>query len=361
MTVHGTHLFVDLRRITENTRRIVEMCAQHEIEVIGVTKGFSAEPNIVSAMLAGGITKLADARLENVLRLRRHGFTQHITLLRIPMLSQAEDVVAACECSLNSEIEVISALSEAALKQGRCHDVILMIDVGDLREGVFPEEAAEMLRTVLPMKGVHVAGIGTNMGCYGGILPTKQNLSLLCEIAEDLEKIAGEPMEVISGGGTSSLMVVAAGEMPEAVNQIRVGEGILLGTDATFARPIPWLNQNTFILRAEIVELKSKPTVPIGERGAPAFAEAPIIEDHGTRLRAIVALGQQDVSPSGVIPSDPAIKILGASSDHMILDIEDCDRTYVVGDMIDLHLNYEGLLLACSSAYIPHMYLRGQL
>jgi predicted amino acid racemase len=334
------------------------MCGRHGVEVLGVTKGFSAEPNIVSAMLEGGITKLADARLKNVTRLRQHGFTQPITLLRIPMLSQADHVVALCDCSLNSEVEVIHALSEAALKQGRRHDIILMIDVGDLREGVFPEDAAGMLRSVLPMKGVRVAGVGTNMGCYGGILPTIQNLSLLCEIAKELEAIAGAPMEVISGGGTSSLMVTEAGEMPAAVNQIRVGEGILLGTDATFARSIPWLHQDTFILRAEIVELKSKPTVPIGTRGAPVFDDAPLLEDQGTRLRAIVALGQQDVPPGGISPFDPELRILGASSDHMILDIEDSARVYAVGDMIDLRLNYQGLLMACSSAYIPHVYRR---
>ena len=324
-----------------------------------MTKGVSAEEHIVSAILAGGITKLADARLENVFRLRRSGFRQPITLLRIPMLSQAELVTSACDCSLNSEPEVLRALSDAALSLGRLHEVILMIDVGDLREGVAPEDAPELLRRALPLKGVRVAGIGTNMGCYGGILPTEKNLTLLCQVAGELERVAGEPLDIISGGGTSSLMLTAAGQLPSGVNQIRVGEGILLGTDSTFSRSIPWLNQDTFILRAEIVELKRKPTVPIGERGAAVFSDAPAFEDQGIRRRAIVALGQQDVPPSGVIPVDPAIRVLGASSDHMILDIEDSEESYALGDMVDLRLNYQGLLMACSSAYIPHVYLCG--
>lgn len=360
MSVRGTHLVVDLERITENARSIRSVCAARGVKVLGVTKGVSAEEHIVSAILAGGITQLADARLENVRRLRKSGFQQPITLLRIPMLSQAEQVTAVCECSLNSEPEALKALSDAALALGKTHEVILMIDVGDLREGVFPEDAAELLRGALPLKGIRVVGIGTNMGCYGGILPTESNLTLLCEVAGELEHIAGEPLEIISGGGTSSLMLTAEGRMPKRVNQIRVGEGILLGTDSTFARSIPWLNQDTFILRAEIVELKRKPTVPIGERGAPAFADAPIFEDQGVRRRAIVALGQQDVPPSSVIPCDPAIRVLGASSDHMILDIEDSERNYSLGDMVDFHLNYQGMLMACSSAYIPHVYLRGE-
>lgn len=359
MSVRGTHLVVDLQRIKENAGKVRDVCLARGVEVLGVTKGVSAEEHIVSAILAGGITRLADARLENVIRLRRSGFRQPVTLLRIPMLSQAEQVTAVCDCSLNSEPETLRALSEAALARGKRHEVILMIDVGDLREGVAPEDAAELLRLALPLKGIRVAGIGTNMGCYGGILPTEENLTLLCRVAEELETLAGEPLEIISGGGTSSLMLIASGQMPARVNQIRVGEGILLGTDSTFSRPIPWLNQDTFILRAEIVELKRKPTVPIGERGAAVFSDAPEFADLGVRRRAIVALGQQDVPPGGIIPCDPAIRVLGASSDHTILDIEDSKEDYALGGMIDLRLNYQGMLMACSSAYIPHVYLSG--
>ena len=163
MSVRGTHLVVDLERITENARSIRSVCAARGVKVLGVTKGVSAEEHIVSAILAGGITQLADARLENVRRLRKSGFQQPITLLRIPMLSQAEQVTAVCDCSLNSEPEALKALSDAALAQGKTHEVILMIDVGDLREGVFPEDAAELLCSAMPLKGIRVVGIGTNM------------------------------------------------------------------------------------------------------------------------------------------------------------------------------------------------------
>jgi predicted amino acid racemase len=161
-------------------------------------------------------------------------------------------------------------------------------------------------------------------------------------------------MEVISGGGTSSLMVTEAGEMPAAVNQIRVGEGILLGTDATFARSIPWLHQDTFILRAEIVELKSKPTRCPSAHAARRSSTTPLC--WRTRGRASARSWRWDsrtFRPAGSVPFDPELRILGASSDHMILDIEDSARVYAVGDMIDLRLNYQGLLMACSSAYIP--------
>lgn len=355
----GTYLEIELGKISENARRVARLCAENGIEVLGVTKGFSAAPCIVRAIAEGGINKFADARLENVIRLRERGFEQNMTLLRIPMLSQAKKVVEFCDCSLNSELTVISALSDAALAAGKVHDVVLMIDVGDMREGIFPQEAARVMKKALGMQGINVLGVGTNMGCFGGILPTDKNLSLLCRVAAELEEIAGRKFDVISGGGTSSLMLVKHGKMPQGINQLRVGEGILLGTDTTHNSPIPWLEQNAFILRAEIVEIKSKPSLPYGEIGLDAFGNVPKFVDNGIRKRAIAAIGRQDVPLAGVIPADSGVKVLGASSDHMIFDIEDSEHNYSLGEHVELHLNYQGLMRACSSKYIRQEYISG--
>ena len=353
---HGTFLEIDLSKLRENSRKTAELCARHGIEVLGVTKGFSAIPEIVQAMADGGITKFADARLENVKMLRSRGFLQHMTLLRIPMLSQAEEVVFYTNASLNSELEVIRRLSEAAAAADRRHDVVLMIEVGDLREGLLPEDAAAVMRRALELPGIRMVGVGTNMGCYGGILPTEENLSALCRVARELQNVAGYEFDVVSGGGTSSLMLAASGQMPEGINQLRVGEGILLGTDTTHASDIPWLNQDAFVLHSEIIELKEKPSVPYGETGRDAFGNAPRFEDHGVRTRAIVALGRQDSPPAGLTPFDQGIHILGASSDHTILDIEDAARDYRVGDTVAFRLNYQGLLNLCSSKYVKRIY-----
>ena len=156
-----------------------------------------------------------------------------MTLLRIPRLSTVEKVVAFTDCSINSEYKVIKALSDKAVGRGIKHNIVLMIDVGDLREGVLPEDAAEAAENIVQLPGVTLSGIGTNMGCYGGILPTAHNLNLLLEIKADIERKAGIELEVVSGGGTSSLKLVEDGCMPKGINQLRIGEGILLGTDTT--------------------------------------------------------------------------------------------------------------------------------
>ncbi|MBQ4506580.1 MAG: alanine/ornithine racemase family PLP-dependent enzyme [Firmicutes bacterium] len=353
----GTHLTADLDKIRYNAAKTAELCRAHGIAPVAVTKGFAADPAIVRAIVDGGIEKLADARVENVRKLREAGFDNHMTLIRIPMLSQADEVVSLCECSLVSELRTMEALSEAALKQGKTHEVVLMIDVGDLREGVFPEEAPALMEAAMELPGICVAGVGSNVGCYGGVVPSEENIKALCDTAEELSSIAGHPLETVSGGATSALTMMAAGSLPKAVNQLRVGEGIILGTDSVNGIDIPWLKGDAFILRAEIIELSSKPTVPIGKRGSFHFGEKKEFTDRGIRRRAIVALGEQDVPASGVMPVDPDITILGASSDHMILDVEDSAGSFEVGGLIDLRLDYHGLLGAFTSGYIPKVYL----
>lgn len=357
----GTFLEIDLDKVRDNSRIIVEKCRPLDIEVLGVTKGFSAKPRIVKAMVQGGISTLADSRLENIMALRKKGFTQDITLLRIPRISAVKKVIAFTDYSVNSEYSVIRQLSDAALAESKKHKIVLMVDVGDLREGVLPEDAFVMTQRISMLKGVTLAGVGTNMGCYGGILPTMSNLNMLIDIADEIEKRAGIKLEIVSGGGTSSLRLIEEGKMPKGINQLRIGEGILLGTDTTHDNIIPWLHQDAFVLRAEVIEVKTKPSVPIGELGHDAFGNKPVFEDNGLRKRAIVSLGRQDVNVEGVFPLNTKMHVLGASSDHLIVDVTDADENIKVGGQISFKLNYQGLLFLSNSKYVKKVYIKGGL
>ena len=79
------------------------------------------------------------------------------------------------------------------------------------------------------------------------------------------------------------------------------------------------------LLEAQIIELKSKRSLPIGEIGVDAFGQRPYYEDRGIIRRAILAIGKQDTDPDSMISLDEKIDILGASSDHLILDVSKSD------------------------------------
>lgn len=354
-------LEIDLDKIKYNSIQVVKKCHQKGIAVLGVTKGFSAIHQIVSAMIEGGIDGLADARMENVIELRKKGFTLPITMLRLPRLSNVISVVQHTNTSINSEMTVIKALGKAAEKLKKIHQVILMVDVGDLREGILQENVLDIAKQISCVKGVKLSGVGTNMGCFGGILPSSDNLGVLVEMGSAVEKQLGVTLEIISGGGTSSLSLVENHQVPAGVNQLRIGEGILLGTDTTNNRKISWLYQDAFLLRAEVIEVNSKPTIPTGTIGRDAFGNIPEFVDIGIRKRAIVSMGKQDVNIDGINPIDEKIIILGASSDHLIVDITDSKKVIKVGDQIEFSLTYAGVLSVSDSKYVGKKFIGGTL
>ena len=353
-------LEINLDKIIKNTERVVTKCREQQIQVLGVTKGFSAIRQIVRAMIWGGIEGLADARMENIVELRKNDFCNPITLLRIPLLSNVYNVVKYADTSVNSEVSVIQALAAAALKIGQQHNIILMVDVGDLREGILQENVLETVAEIVNLRGINFVGLGTNMGCFGGILPSIHNLGLLVDLGLAVERLIGRKLEVISGGGTSTLLLVEENMVPAGINQLRIGEGILLGTDTTNNREIPWLYQDAFHLSAEVIEVKEKPSVPIGEIGKDAFGNTPQFLDEGIRKRAIVALGKQDVYIEGIFPLQESLKILGASSDHTIIDVTDFSNEVTVGDEIIFGLTYPGLLSASDSRFVEKRFKGGR-
>ena len=350
-----SRLEVDLNKIRHNTRAIVDICRPKGINVVGVTKGVSGMPEVARAMLDAGVCSLADARIRNVKRLREGGISSPIMMLRLPRISRTDSVVRLTDTSLNSEWHIFRSLARESVSQGRTHGVILMIDVGDLREGVLYTRAMHMLKRIFALKGIDFKGIGTNVGCYGGVIPTEKNMGMLADIARNIEQKFSIKLDVVSVGGTNCLALVESGKMPEEVNQIRVGEGILLGRDGS-GNILEGTYQDAFLLVAEIVEIKEKPSYPIGIIGKDAFGNTPVFKNRGIRRRALIALGKQDVRLSGLIPEDRGIKVLGGSSDYIILDISDSARGYKLGDEVVFRLLYQGLLSVATSPYVSQTF-----
>jgi ornithine racemase len=344
-------LEISLQKIRHNTETLVRMCRKSGIRVAGVTKAFCGNREVASAMVAGEIDALADSRLENLQRYK--DFKLPKLLLRLPMISQASEVVEIADISLNSELETIKALSREAILQDRVHRVILMFDLGDLREGII--DPAELLRTAqetTKLAGIRLAGIGTNLTCLGGVIPTQENLSKLVSLKRSIEEHLNTPINIVSGGNSSSLHLLAEGGMPPEINHLRLGESILLGRETAYGRSIHGLYDDSFLLVLEIIEVKEKPSLPIGEIGMDSFGNKPVFVDKGIRIRAICAIGKQDIDPISMLPKDKDIHIEGASSDHLILDVTDSPRRYKVGSLVPFELTYGGILRSMSSAYV---------
>lgn len=350
-------LVIDLKKVKNNLDRITEMVKGSGSSLMIVTKGYSADMEIFKILDGSDIDYLADSRIQNLKKYE--GAKKERVLLRLPMNSETDEVVRYADISLNSELKTIKNLNESARRQNKIHKILLMIDLGDLREGIFFKNEDEIYHTVeevLKLNNIELFGLGVNLTCYGAVIPKSDNLSILVEIARKIEKKFDIKLQMISGGNSSSIYLIGRKELPEGINNLRVGEAFLLGGETAYSQKLEGFYDDAFTLEAEIVELKEKQSVPIGETGVDAFGNKPVYEDRGIIKRAIIAVGRQDVDPDALHPIDSKIDILGASSDHLILDISKSDMKYKVGDIVNFKLSYSSLLRATTSGYVDRVY-----
>lgn len=342
-------LEIDINKLRENARILCKKCHDNNIDVAFVTKSFSAIPAVVEEIVKEEIDYIADSRIQNLKNL------QHIDLpkilIRIPMLSEIKKVVKYADISFNSELSVIKKLNKVAKLQNIVHKIVLMVDLGDLREGCFYEdEIYNIVENIFKLDNVRLIGLATNLTCYGAVLPSKENLGRLVSIANAIKDKYKIDLDFISGGNSSSIYLIDNGEMPKGITNLRLGEAIALGRETAYEKTVA--NVDTFKLVCEIVEIKEKPSLPIGEIGVDAFGNKPYYEDKGIMKRAILGIGKQDIDITSITLCDDELEILGASSDHMIIDITRSKLDLKVGDQIEFLLGYGGLMSASTSSYV---------
>ena len=339
---------ISLSQIRENTKKLSELYMQQGISLMGVTKAVLGEPSIAKAMIQGGVKFIADSRIENIQKMKSAGISTQFVLLRTP-LSQAESIVKNADISLNTEIKTLKKLSYHAKGQNKIHQVIIMVELGDLREGILPCDLPQLVRKTLSLPHIKIIGIGCNLACYGGIKPDDKNMRELSELVDLIEKEFQIDLEIISGGNSANFEWFKSSQDVGRVNNLRLGESILLGCETVGRKVIPGLHTGAFQLIAEVIESKRKASVPLGEICQDAFGNVPGFLDRGDHQRVIIALGRQDVQVSN-LKSNNKLKMIGSSSDHIILDGE--NHNLEVGDEIRFSLDYSGLLATMTSPFV---------
>lgn len=336
---------IDLAKLEHNTRVLVDLLAPRGIRVTGVTKAVLGSPAVGAALLRGGAHGLGDSRVENLVRI---GSPDH-TLIRSPMPSQVDRVVRAAGTSLNADPGVVRFLGDAALRAGRRHGVVLMVELGDLREGLAAGDVVDAAKVVLAHPGLLLAGLGTNLACQNGIVPDDRNMGELSRLVEQVETAYGVRLAVVSGGNSANLAWAVTTAQVGRVDDLRIGEAILLGTEPLRRTALPGLSTDAFGLVAEVIETGEKPAQPWGDRAQTAFGDPAPHTRTGTVRQAIVALGRQDADPDSLVPPE-GITVLGMSSDHLVLDVGDV--RVAVGDELGFGVGYSGLLRAMTSPFV---------
>lgn len=343
-------LWIDSAKLAHNAIQIRRLAETKGIESVWpVVKVFAGDVRAAKLMEDLGFSHVADSRIDNLRKFRRLAIKK--VLLRIAAISEVLQVVRWADVSLQSELETIRALSDAAVKEDKTHEIVLMVDVGDLREGIWADAFdQDVVRTILTLPRIRLIGIGTNLTCYGGIVPDETNMKKLSDLATQIERVHGLRLSVVSGGNSSIFPYLKDHENLGRINSIRVGEAIVFGRETAYGTKIEGLFDDVVTLEAELIECLTKPSLPIGVSTMNSFGEATHFEDRGWIRRGIAAVGKQDVHPDYLIPVDDHVNILGGSSDHLIVELR--DPSLKLGSRIAFRLTYPGLLMAATSPYV---------
>lgn len=346
---------IDLEKYKHNVRTLHDLLHKNNITLMAVTKVFCAEQPFIDVLNELNVEYIADSRLLN---LKNMDTPLAKVLLRIPSLYETDDVVTFTDLSLNSELDTIIALDHSARKQNTTHKIILMIDVGDLREGIYYKELiTKAVLEIKKLKNIKLHGIGTNLTCYGGIIPTDDTLIRLHDVIGLIKQTLKLDFPLVSGGNSSHLHLLLNNQNPPYINNLRLGESLILGRETAYGNTIDTLHNDVITLEADIIEIKKKPSIPEGVTGMDAFGNKPTFKDYGLMTRGILAIGKQDVDYHQLIPMDNDIRLIGSSSDHIIVDLTYTKKDYKLGDIIQFRLSYGSVLSLMTSKYVEKYYV----
>ena len=342
-------------KLSHNFTYLNKMFKKHDIEWAVVSKILCGNKEYIREVIDLGIKQICDSRVSNLKVIKN--IDPHIETIYIkpPAKRSLKSIIRYADISINTEFTTIKLLNEESKKLNKTHKIIIMIEMGELREGVMGDDFIDFYESVFNLSNIEVVGIGTNLNCLYGVLPNQDKLIQLSLYEQLIEAKFNKNITYVSGGSSVTIPLIFKGLLPKSINHFRVGETLFLGTDVYNDSTIRNMEHNVFQLFAEIIELSEKPIVPSGEMGSNVEGAEYEFNDSDVgknSFRAILDIGLLDVEVKHIQPKDNSIEIAGSSSDMIVLDIGKNAKNYKVGDLIEFQLDYMGTLSVLNSKYI---------
>lgn len=347
-------LIVDTKKLKQNFEYLNNLFVENDIRWSITTKLLCGHKDLLKAVLDFDINQYCDSRVDNLKVIKEIKPSAETILIKPPLLKTVEDTVQYADISLNTEESTIMALSEAAQKKGVTHKIIIMIEMGEIREGVLRESFIDFYESVFNLPNIEVVGIGTNLSCMSGVLPNQDKLIQLSLYKQLVEAKFDRKIKYVSGGSSVTIPLLLQHRLPAGINHFRVGETLFFGTDVYNDDILPSMEHHIFTLQASIIEMHEKPTTPTGKMGTTVEGKRKKSKS-GTLFfshRAIIDLGILDVDKEHIEPLVEHFEIVGGSSDMYVLDLGDNKSGFKVGDTITFNLDYMGALRILNSKYV---------
>jgi len=349
------YLTLDRDVISHNFRQLKELFDSRNISWSVVTKLLCGHKEYLELLLDLGIEECCDSRISNLRLIKEINPKVQTIYIKPPAKLSIPDIVRYADVSFNTEFVTLKWLSDEAVKQNRQHKALIMIELGDLREGIMGDYLIDFYEKVFDLPNIQVVGIGSNLNCLYGVMPSSDKLIQLSLYKRLIEATFNHFIPWVSGGTSVVIPLILSHELPTGINHFRIGETLFYGNNITTGEILPGFKTNSFKLYAEIIEITKKPMVPTGELELNPSGEQYILneENRGKEsFRAIIDLGKLDALPEFLHPLDHQISISGASSDMIVMELGENEGNYKVGDLIEFSVDYMGVLGLMNSDYI---------
>lgn len=346
---------LDINKLQKNYNYLNNLFAENGIEWGVVTKILCGNKTYLQQLVDLGVRQMCDSRVSNLKAIKAICPEVETVYIKPPPKRSIAAIVRYADVSFNTEIETISMLSAEAKKQDKVHKVVIMMEMGELREGVLREELLEFYAKVFELPNIKVVGLGTNLTCMYGVLPSHDKLIQLSLYEQLIEARFNREIPYVSGGSSVTIPLIFEKLLPAGVNHFRVGETLFLGTNVYNSTPMEEMEHDIFELKAEIIELTEKPMIPMGEMGHNLTGDSLDFgsQDQSERsYRAIVNIGLLDIDQEHVILKDKDLEIVGASSDMLVVDLGENESNYQIGDLMEFTMDYMGILRLMNSRYV---------
>jgi predicted amino acid racemase len=348
-------IVLDTGKLKSNFEYLDSIFMQNDIKWSVVSKLLCGHKEFLTELLNLGITQVCDSRVSNLKTIKSINPDVETVYIKPPAKRAIKGIVKYADISMNTHIETIRLLSKEAGNQGKIHKIIIMIELGELREGVMGDDFMEFYENVFELDNIEVVGLGTNLSCLYGVLPSQDKLIQLSLYEQLIEARFGKQIPYVSGGSSVTIPMIFQNVLPKGINHFRVGETLFMGTDLFNNTTLENMHPDVFMLYAEIIELLEKPAVPTGEMGTNVEGNSYSFDESligQTSCRAIIDMGLLDVEESHIEATDSDIKIVGASSDMLVIDLGENKKNYRVGDLLEFRMDYMGILRVINSRYI---------
>lgn len=346
---------LNTEKLKENYIHLEDFFNRHHIHWVVVSKLLCGNRKYLESLIHLGVQQICDSRVSNLKMIKSINPSVETIYIKPPAKRSVTSIVQYADVSFNTELSTMKLLSKAAVAANKIHKVVIMIELGELREGVMRENLVEFYSDAFKLPNIEVIGIGANLTCMYGVLPNHDKLIQLCIYKELIEAKFNKKVLFVSGGASVTIPLIDKGLLPNGINHFRVGETLYLGTDVYNNTAYENMHNDVFKLYAEVIEMNEKPMVPIGELGHNLSGEKLEFDESGMSEnghRAIIDLGLLDIESDHLTPCDADMKIAGVSSDMMVIDLGENPRNIKTGDLIEFKMDYLGVLRIMHSKYI---------